>query len=55
VALPLYAIEREGSQAFVNKLVEGKLQKMPVELGLSGSNGMVEVLSGVSEGDIVEY
>jgi multidrug efflux pump subunit AcrA (membrane-fusion protein) len=55
LSLPLYAIIKENSQNFVNKIVDRKIQKIPVILGLSGSNGMVEILSGLSIGDMVEF
>lgn len=57
LTLPLYAITREGDQNFVNKIIpsEGKAQKIPVGLGLSGNNGSVEILSGLSAGDTVEF
>lgn len=53
--LPLYAVIKEGDQAFVNKIVNGKPQKTPVSLGLSGSDGTVEISSGLEAGDRVEF
>jgi len=36
--------------------VVGKsVEKIPVSLGISGNNGFVEILSGLSEGDIVQF
>ena len=54
-ALPLYAIVKEGEQNFVNKVVGKQTQKVPVTLGLVGNNGFAEILSGLTEGDTVEF
>lgn len=55
LSIPLYTITKENGQNFVNKIVSGKVQKTEVVLGLSGNNGSVEILSGLSEGDTVEF
>lgn len=51
LVLPLYAVKKEGDNSFINKLVNGKLEKVEIELGKEGSNGMIEVISGVEVGD----
>jgi len=55
LAIPLYAVSKEDGQTFVNKMVGQKTQKTAVILGLSGNDGMAEVLSGLEEGDMVEF
>lgn len=55
LTIPLYAVSKEGDQAFVNKIVGDKSEKVMIELGLSGNSGLVEVISGLSEGDAVEF
>ena len=56
LTLPLYAITKEGDEVFVNKIVaKGKKQKTPITLGLTSNDGTVEILSGLEEGDIVEF
>ncbi len=56
LSLPLYAILKENNQTFVNKIIEAdRTQKIPVVLGLVGSNSMVEILSGLKAGDKVEF
>ena len=46
---------KEGDKNFVNKLVGKDVQKIPVTLGLYGNNGLVEILSGVGEGETLEF
>jgi multidrug efflux pump subunit AcrA (membrane-fusion protein) len=55
LAIPLYSISKENDKNFMNKLVGGKTQKTYVNLGLSGNDGLVEILSGLSLGDTVEF
>lgn len=55
VSLPLYAIAKENGQNFVNKVTENGTQKIPVSLGLSGSDGFVEITNGLEVGDSVEF
>ncbi len=55
LTVPFYAVLKEGDQNFVNKIVGKKAQKIPVSLGLSGNNGLVEILGGLGEGDMVEF
>ncbi len=46
-------IERNGNGKIVRVLVNNIIQETPVQIGLRGDEGMVEVLSGVKEGDEV--
>jgi RND family efflux transporter MFP subunit len=55
LSIPLYAVIKEGDQNFVNKVSGNKTKKIPASLGLSGNNGFVEILSGLSQGDVVEF
>ncbi|MEK7117848.1 MAG: efflux RND transporter periplasmic adaptor subunit, partial [Patescibacteria group bacterium] len=51
LSVPIYAIIKEGDKSFVNKLGAGEAIKTEIETGLLGSNGVVEILSGLAEGD----
>lgn len=54
ILLPQNAILQNDQGTFVRK-IEGKASvEVPVKLGIRGSDGMVEVISGVKEGDMVE-
>jgi len=55
LAIPLYAVLKENEQNFVNKVVNRNAQKIPVALGITGNNGLVEILSDLNEGDTVEF
>lgn len=55
LSIPLYVIFRENNQTFVNKVVDKKAQKTSVNLGIVGNDGLVEVLNGLNQGDIVEF
>lgn len=55
IAAPLYAIFKENDQNFVNKIIDDKPQKTRVVLGMSGNDGMAEIIEGLNEGDIVEF
>jgi multidrug efflux pump subunit AcrA (membrane-fusion protein) len=55
VTLPLYAVTKEEGKSFVNKILNGKSEMVEIQLGREGSDGMVEVVSGVVEGDSVEF
>ncbi|MBI4779050.1 efflux RND transporter periplasmic adaptor subunit [Candidatus Falkowbacteria bacterium] len=46
-------IEKNGSGKFVRLLVSEQIEEVPVTIGLRGDNGLVEVLSGLNENDIV--
>lgn len=55
LALPLYAVIREDGQPYAEKVVANRIEKTKLELGLSGNTGLVEVLSGLSEGELVQF
>ncbi len=55
LVIPLYAISKENNQSFVNKVIGKKTQLIPITLGLVGNNGFVEVLSGLSVGDQIQF
>ncbi|MDD4900731.1 MAG: efflux RND transporter periplasmic adaptor subunit [Patescibacteria group bacterium] len=46
-------VEKNGSGKFVRLLVNQEMKEEPVTIGLRGDGGLVEALSGVSEGDTV--
>lgn len=46
-------IQKNGSGKFVRLLVNGELSEVKVATGLKGDEGMIEVLSGLKEGDQV--
>ena len=53
-ALPSRAIvERSQTEAFVRVIEGGQVREVPVELGVRGDGGLVEIISGLSEGDEV--
>jgi multidrug efflux pump subunit AcrA (membrane-fusion protein) len=52
IALPEHALSYRGRDAFVRLVSEGKVKKANVKLGAK-RRGMVEILEGVQDGDIV--
>jgi hypothetical protein len=55
LAIPLYAVAKEGDQSFVNLEIGKNTKKVQIETGLLGNDGLVEVLNGLNEGDIVQF
>lgn len=56
LSLPSYALLREPAGTFVNKIIDkNKSTKVPVSIGISGNNGLVEILSGLEVGDQIEF
>ncbi|MBI2458952.1 MAG: efflux RND transporter periplasmic adaptor subunit [Parcubacteria group bacterium] len=51
--IPARAVVEKNHGRFARLLSGQELKEVPVSLGLRGDNGLVEVLSGLSEGDIV--
>ena len=51
--IPNRAVIRKNGDRFVRVLVGGQITEAPIKTGLRGDEGMVEVLSGVKEGDEV--
>ncbi len=54
LTIPEYALTREEGGVFVMKQSGKEYMKMPVEVGLRGQDGFVEIVSGLNEGDVVE-
>lgn len=46
-------IEKNGDDKYVRLLINNKVVELPVETGLRGDEGLVEVVSGIKEGDKV--
>lgn len=54
VVIPQFAIVPKEGKDYVKRLVDNKSVETEVKLGAKSSDGMVEVVSGVSEGDTLE-
>ncbi len=52
--VPQFAILSEGGKTYVSKLDGGKIVKTEVETGARGSDGMIEIVSGLRAGDEIE-
>ena len=52
LAVPLSAVLFKDGNAFVHKIVDGKVKSVTVELGLNSNTG-VEITAGLKPGDIV--
>ncbi|MCD4705380.1 efflux RND transporter periplasmic adaptor subunit, partial [bacterium] len=49
-------IEKNGEGKFVRILIENKIQEIPIETGLYGDGGLVEIISGLNDGqEVVTY
>lgn len=53
LSLPEDAIQRKDGKTIVEVFKNGQIQERDIEIGLRGSNDMVEVLSGLEEGEKV--
>lgn len=53
VTVPRFALEEKAGQMFVKKLVNSELVLTPVTVGLLGTDGQAETISGLSAGDKV--
>jgi len=53
LTLPFYALTEENGRATVQKLVDGSPVQTPVTVGARSSDGRVEIMSGLAEGDMV--
>lgn len=53
LTIPEYSLIKEENSSYVMKVVGKEHVKTKVELGLRGQDGFVEVLSGLSEGDVI--
>ncbi len=54
LTVPEYAVIKEDTNTFVMKQSGKEFIKVPVEIGLRGQDGFVEVVSGLVDGDVVE-
>jgi RND family efflux transporter MFP subunit len=55
LTLPRYVITSESGKNYVEKLVGQKATKTEVEIGIQGDNSFTEIVSGLSEGDIITF
>jgi len=53
IALPQRALIREDGKKYVRVLRGEAIERVEVETGLQGSDGNIEILSGIEEGDKV--
>lgn len=53
LVVPEQAVLTNGSRNFVEVFVDGKTEEKDIEIGLKGSNDMVEIVSGLAEGEKV--
>lgn len=53
IVVPASAISYDGNEPFVRILSGREPEKRPVQLGIQASDGMVEIVSGVTEGELV--
>lgn len=53
ISIPVYAVIEENGKFYVNKSTNGNVTKVEVTKGLQGSDGNVEIVSGINEGDEV--
>ncbi len=51
LVLPRVAVIRSSEGSFVRKMENNELKQVIVETGVQGSNGEIEIVSGLSEGD----
>lgn len=54
LAVPQYALIKKDSGTFVSKQTGKVFIETPVTIGITGQDGSVEILSGLSEGDIIQ-
>ncbi len=53
IAIPQRSVITKGDNKFVQILVNEKIVEKPVQTGLRGSDGSIEIVSGINEGDKV--
>ena len=53
IAIPQRAVIRKNGEKFVRIIRENTIEQVPVQTGLRGSNGTIEIVNGVREGDQV--
>lgn len=55
LSVPLYALTKEGDLYYANKVVGNNIERVPVQIGLVGYDGRVEILEGLSSGDTLQF
>lgn len=53
VAVPSRAVVENADGKFVRTLIQNTIEYIPVQVGLRGSNGMTEIVSGLQEGQSI--
>jgi len=53
LVIPTETIQEKNGKIIVQVLKNGKIKEREIEIGLPGSNGLVEVISGIEEGEKV--
>ena len=53
LTIPGAAVEKKNDKTFVRVAKDEKLERLEIQIGLSGNNDTIEVLSGLTEGDEV--
>ena len=51
--LPQFAIVENDQGTFVKRIVNGVAEEIPITVGIRSQNGIIEILSGLTEGDEV--
>lgn len=54
MVIPQFAIVSKDGKDYVKRLIDGESREIEVKLGAKSSDGMVQVIEGLSEGDILE-
>jgi len=54
LSIPQYAVIKKDDKTFVEKIVNKNKTEVEVKLGFVGNDGTIEVIEGLSEGDVVQ-
>ena len=54
MVVPQYSLTTKADGVYLSKIVGKESTEIKVETGLKGQDGSVEIISGVSEGDVVK-
>ncbi|MST04021.1 MAG: efflux RND transporter periplasmic adaptor subunit [Candidatus Pacebacteria bacterium] len=49
--IPQYAVMEKSDGSYVKKMINGKISEAKIETGIRGTSGLVEILSGLSDGE----
>lgn len=55
VKVPVFTLTKTAEGSFVNKVDGKNKQLVKVETGVLGSDGFIEILNGLNEGDLIEF